>query len=87
MSGAAASGSAGAGGVAGGGAGAGAPGMGALGGLGGSLEDKDCDLLCPVCFELIDEAYVTRCGHSFCYACISKVSNYFFKYLIFITVC
>ncbi|KAF9412209.1 hypothetical protein HW555_009232 [Spodoptera exigua] len=36
------------------------------------LADKDCDLLCPVCFELIDEAYVTRCGHSFCYACISK---------------
>ncbi|XP_075989572.1 E3 ubiquitin-protein ligase COP1-like isoform X2 [Anticarsia gemmatalis] len=47
-------------------------GAGALGGLGGSLEDKDCDLLCPVCFELIDEAYVTRCGHSFCYACIGK---------------
>lgn len=47
-------------------------GVSALGGLGGSLEDKDCDLLCPVCFELIDEAYVTRCGHSFCYACIGK---------------
>nr|XP_026496052.1 E3 ubiquitin-protein ligase COP1-like [Vanessa tameamea] len=44
----------------------------ALGGLGGSLEDKDCDLLCPVCFNLIDEAYVTRCGHSFCYTCIAK---------------
>lgn len=53
------------------GAAAGVPGA-ALGGLGGSLEDKDCDLLCPVCFELIDEAYVTRCGHSFCYACIAK---------------
>ncbi|CAG9575004.1 unnamed protein product [Danaus chrysippus] len=47
-------------------------GAAALGGLGGSLEDKDCDLLCPVCFELIDEAYVTRCGHSFCYSCIAK---------------
>lgn len=45
---------------------------GALGGLGGSLEDKNCDLLCPVCFELIKEAYVTRCGHSFCHACIAK---------------
>ncbi|XP_026333637.1 E3 ubiquitin-protein ligase COP1-like [Hyposmocoma kahamanoa] len=44
----------------------------ALDGLGGSLEDKDCDLLCPVCFELIEEAYVTRCGHSFCYSCIAK---------------
>ncbi|XP_072943248.1 E3 ubiquitin-protein ligase COP1-like [Epargyreus clarus] len=54
--------------------GAGGPGTSssALGGLGGSLEDKDCDLLCPVCFELIEEAYVTRCGHSFCYACIAK---------------
>lgn len=47
-------------------------GAAALGGLGGSVEDKDCDLLCPVCFELIEEAYVTRCGHSFCYACIAK---------------
>ncbi|CAG9138580.1 unnamed protein product [Plutella xylostella] len=47
-------------------------GVTALAGLGGSLEDKDCDLLCPVCFELIEEAYVTRCGHSFCYACITK---------------
>ncbi|KPJ08972.1 E3 ubiquitin-protein ligase RFWD2 [Papilio machaon] len=56
-----------------GGAGAGPGGGGAaLGGLGGSLEDKDCELLCPVCFELISEAYVTRCGHSFCYACIAK---------------
>ncbi|XP_073964396.1 E3 ubiquitin-protein ligase COP1-like [Choristoneura fumiferana] len=60
----------GAGGGAGGAGGTG--GAGALGGLGGSLEDKDCELLCPVCFELIDEAYVTRCGHSFCYACIAK---------------
>ncbi|CAK1598099.1 unnamed protein product [Parnassius mnemosyne] len=49
-----------------------AGGAAALGGLGGSLEDKDCDLLCPVCFELIDEAYVTRCGHSFCYSCIGE---------------
>ncbi|RVE43082.1 hypothetical protein evm_012256 [Chilo suppressalis] len=57
------------------GSGAGASGSSvavALGGLGGSLEDKECDLLCPVCFELIEEAYVTRCGHSFCYACIAK---------------
>ncbi|KAL4711286.1 hypothetical protein ACJJTC_019127 [Scirpophaga incertulas] len=52
-----------------GGAGAGAV---ALSGLGGSLEDKECDLLCPVCFELISEAYVTRCGHSFCFACVAR---------------
>ncbi|KAH9630185.1 hypothetical protein HF086_000745 [Spodoptera exigua] len=57
MSGVTAGGSAGGG--AAGGAGGGAAPLAALGGLGGSLEDKDCDLLCPVCFELIDEAY---CG-------------------------
>lgn len=44
----------------------------ALGGLGGSLEDKDSSLLCPVCFELIQEAYVTRCGHSFCFSCVTR---------------
>lgn len=33
---------------------------------------QDCELLCPVCFEVIEEAYVTRCGHSFCFTCISK---------------
>lgn len=38
----------------------------------GSVEDKNNDYLCPICFNLIDEAYITRCGHTFCYSCISK---------------
>ncbi|XP_049780505.1 E3 ubiquitin-protein ligase COP1-like isoform X2 [Schistocerca cancellata] len=43
-----------------------------LNGVGGSFEDKSSDYLCPVCFELIEEAHITRCGHTFCYRCISK---------------
>lgn len=43
-----------------------------LNGIGGSFEDKTNDYLCPICFELIEEAHITRCGHTFCYRCISK---------------
>ncbi|XP_066990908.1 E3 ubiquitin-protein ligase COP1 [Anabrus simplex] len=43
-----------------------------LNGIGGSFEDKNNDYLCPICFELIEEAHITRCGHTFCYRCISK---------------
>lgn len=41
-------------------------------GIGGSFEDKNNDYLCPVCFELIDEAHITRCGHTFCLHCLTK---------------
>ncbi|CAF0923967.1 unnamed protein product [Didymodactylos carnosus] len=27
---------------------------------------------CPICFELISEAFVTRCGHSFCSKCLNR---------------
>lgn len=43
-----------------------------LHGIGGTLEDKNNDYLCPICFEVIDEAHITRCGHTFCYHCITK---------------
>ena len=43
-----------------------------LQGIGGTLEDKNNDYLCPICFEVIDEAHITRCGHTFCYRCITK---------------
>ncbi|XP_050531054.1 E3 ubiquitin-protein ligase COP1-like isoform X1 [Daktulosphaira vitifoliae] len=29
------------------------------------------DYCCPICYELVDEAHITKCGHSFCYSCIS----------------
>ncbi|XP_034943967.1 E3 ubiquitin-protein ligase COP1-like isoform X1 [Chelonus insularis] len=43
-----------------------------LHGIGGSIEDKNNDYLCPICFEVIEEAHITRCGHTFCYRCIIK---------------
>ena len=49
-------------------------------------QEKNLDYLCPICFELITEvgfhpahqlpltfsfqAHMTRCGHTFCYACL-----------------
>eukprot|EP00126_Sphaerothecum_destruens_P001765 Sdes_comp15187_c0_seq1m4005 len=31
---------------------------------------------CPVCMEFIKEAFITKCGHSFCYECISQHLEY-----------
>ncbi|XP_021315079.1 E3 ubiquitin-protein ligase COP1 isoform X2 [Sorghum bicolor] len=36
----------------------------------------DRDLLCPICMALIKDAFLTACGHSFCYMCIvTHLSN------------
>lgn len=43
-----------------------------LNGISGSYEDKTNDFLCPICFDIIEEAHITRCGHTFCYRCIAK---------------
>ena len=32
--------------------------------------DKNMDYVCPICFDLISEAHITRCGHTFCYSCL-----------------
>lgn len=44
----------------------------ALNGIGSTVENKNVDFLCPICFDLIIEAHITRCGHTFCFRCISK---------------
>ena len=28
------------------------------------------DYICPICFDLISEAHITKCGHTFCYSCL-----------------
>ncbi|KAH7306604.1 hypothetical protein KP509_22G021600 [Ceratopteris richardii] len=32
--------------------------------------DIDKDIVCPICFETMKDAFSTACGHSFCYTCI-----------------
>jgi E3 ubiquitin-protein ligase RFWD2 len=41
-------------------------------GVKSSLENKNSDYNCPICFELLQEAHVTKCGHTFCHECIVK---------------
>lgn len=37
--------------------------------------DVDKDFLCPICFQTMEDAFLTICGHSFCYACIMTHLN------------
>ncbi|XP_021897973.1 E3 ubiquitin-protein ligase COP1-like, partial [Carica papaya] len=32
--------------------------------------ELDKDLLCPICMQIIKDAFLTACGHSFCYMCV-----------------
>ncbi|KAI3466532.1 hypothetical protein Pfo_023195 [Paulownia fortunei] len=34
------------------------------------VEEVDKDVLCPICMQIIKDAFLTACGHSFCYMCI-----------------
>ncbi|XP_059450603.1 E3 ubiquitin-protein ligase COP1 [Corylus avellana] len=36
----------------------------------GVSAELDKDLLCPICMQTIKDAFLTACGHSFCYMCI-----------------
>ncbi|XP_054717737.1 E3 ubiquitin-protein ligase COP1-like isoform X2 [Uloborus diversus] len=42
----------------------------------GPYEDKNNDFLCPICFEMISEAHMTKCGHTFCFKCITTSLEY-----------
>lgn len=37
---------------------------------GGVGDDVDKEMLCPICMQIIRDAFLTACGHSFCYVCI-----------------
>lgn len=41
-----------------------------LNGISSTVEERSLDFICPVCFDLIREAHLTRCGHTFCFECI-----------------
>ncbi|KFB46072.1 AGAP013233-PA-like protein [Anopheles sinensis] len=43
-----------------------------LNGIPASVDDKTTDFLCPICFDIITEAHITRCGHTFCHQCIAR---------------
>ncbi|XP_007049188.2 PREDICTED: E3 ubiquitin-protein ligase COP1 isoform X1 [Theobroma cacao] len=34
------------------------------------VAEVDKDLSCPICMQIIKDAFLTSCGHSFCYMCI-----------------
>ncbi|KAF5741404.1 E3 ubiquitin-protein ligase COP1 isoform X1 [Tripterygium wilfordii] len=36
----------------------------------GEFLEVDKDFLCPICMQIIKDAFLTACGHSFCYMCI-----------------
>ena len=38
----------------------------------GSFQTINEDFICPICFNLIEEAYMTKCGHTFCYNCLKR---------------
>lgn len=46
-----------------------AAGRGKMSEIGGPVE-LDKELLCPICMQIIKDAFLTACGHSFCYMCI-----------------
>ncbi|KAL6567520.1 coatomer subunit alpha [Orobanche gracilis] len=33
-------------------------------------QEMNRDVLCPICMQIIKDAFLTACGHSFCYMCI-----------------
>lgn len=34
------------------------------------FSELEKDFLCPICMQIIKDAFLTACGHSFCYMCI-----------------
>ncbi|KAL9229888.1 hypothetical protein vseg_005306 [Gypsophila vaccaria] len=32
--------------------------------------EMDKDMMCPICMQMIKDAFLTACGHSYCYMCI-----------------
>lgn len=43
-----------------------------LKGIGATVDMKTENFLCPICFDLMTEAHITKCGHTFCYGCVHQ---------------
>ncbi|ORE14455.1 WD40 repeat-like protein [Rhizopus microsporus] len=41
-----------------------------------SIDRVDDELSCPICQDIMKEVFATKCGHSFCYECISEHIKY-----------
>ena len=41
-------------------------------GINGVSEEVISDYLCPICLDLIKEAHIISCGHTFCRSCLEK---------------
>lgn len=39
-------------------------------GVEAEMMEMDKDFLCPICMQVIKDAFLTSCGHSFCYMCV-----------------
>ncbi|KAJ8428030.1 hypothetical protein Cgig2_027636 [Carnegiea gigantea] len=47
-------------------------GAGKVAGAGCSGDSEvDRDLVCPICMQVIKDAFLTACGHSYCYMCVA----------------
>ncbi|KAF2361731.1 WD40 repeat, partial [Trinorchestia longiramus] len=44
-------------------------------GIEGTVQDICSDFLCPICLELMKEAHIISCGHTFCRVCLEKSIN------------
>ncbi|KAG6557459.1 hypothetical protein Mapa_000732 [Marchantia paleacea] len=42
---------------------------------GSTRAEVDKDFLCPICIQTMKDAFLTACGHSFCYTCIMTHLN------------
>ena len=43
----------------------------------GDLKLTNTDFICPICFEVLKEPFITRCGHIYCYDCITMTIKNF----------